>query len=108
MKIQDFKLLMTRLNELVKDKKLTFYSYGNGYMLHSEGIKQAEAINIVINSSGFSLTTSDLYDLKPNKFGGKSYSDSKQTSCNYYDITIKQLKVINAFFESIYHIENEY
>ena len=103
MKNKDFKDMMQKIKAFCDGKKLVAYKYASNYMVVSDGVKEAQGLNITMHFGSTKVNYYKLYDLQPNKHGGYSYQDSRDVSNNYYDLTSKQADTLNAYFEALHY-----
>ncbi len=100
MKVAEFKEVMSLLKEEMGDKKLVMYLYGQLYQATQSEREGAKGLEVTIIGDALRISTYQLYGLAPNKFGGNSYSDVKNSRPRYYTVTYKQRQaIINLFGE---------
>lgn len=102
MRSNDFKTLLTTIEKYITGKVLVSYAYKASYYMLDDTPNKAQGLSIGIINNGLNLQVYNLYDLQDNKFGGKSYQDSKTFINEYADLTYKQMNVITELFENIY------
>lgn len=107
MKMSDFNTLRGDLQLAVNGKDFTECLYSKVYRLQENKQDNAKAIVIKMSNDSMTVEYYNLYDLQPNKFGGKSYKDSKTVKTDYYRLSAKQHKNIAELFLSLYKL-NEY
>ena len=103
MRNSDFKTLLSTIEKYIKNKVLVSYNYRNSYYMLDDTPKKAQGLSIGIINNGLNLQVYNLYDLQDNKYGGKSYQNSKTFINKYADLTYKQMDVILELFETIYN-----
>ena len=102
MKANEFKTLLSNIQHYASSKKIVMYVYNNSYRLLDDTLNKSQGMSVTMLNDSISFQVYNLYDLVDNKFGGKSYSDSKQVISEYHTLTVKQSKVINNMFEIMY------
>ena len=102
MKQSEFKEVMSLIDSEVVGKILMEYHYGKQYSLQETEREGAKALLVSISdSSQLRLEQYSLWDLIPNKWGGKSYSNIRQQPKRHYSLTHKQRQAIVKKFDEI-------
>lgn len=108
MRVTDFNKLRAELQCAVNGKEFTQCIYGKVYRLQEDKPNDAKALAIMMSNESMTVEYYSLYCLVDNKFGGKSYKDSKVTKKDYYRLSAKQWQNIAYLFLSLKRLEEYY